>query len=161
VKVGRADIDAMVDVLGQIATDTSESDAGALIAAREALDDLKAACVEARDALDIQLLNHLEKGSRVVGDRTYYAADEGRWEADHGLIRREIIERAAIDPATGEICSIGAAAAARAVELCYWAFVPPSAVPTRRALDVLGLTKNQVADWVKRGRRVAVKVGSR
>lgn len=149
------DIQAMLDVIDDMAEDTDSLEVEAAVALRESIVELRRRANTLLGLIDTQLIATLES-PREFGGQRYRVAKNGKWLPDHSKVTAAVKDRALIDRETGEVRGAGPAVeeAIRWMAACY---VSPSGMPKTGALDQMGVDKSDVARFDGKGQKIAVE----
>ena len=147
-----ADIDAMCDVLNDLAEVSDELTLEDAMALKAALGRAKTKIDEAIGLLRTQAITVLDdtpEHSAVVGSTKVTAVPTGKWRPDQAKIRRTVAGKAAYN-GNGEPRP-PFDAAEEAVRIMYRLFVSPQTFPKTGGLEELGFKKSDVGEFERTG----------
>lgn len=150
-----ADIQAMLDVLDDIASRADDLTPEYAAPIYEALGGLAAKVRDVRSLYETRLKQTLEQPA-VIGTKAYAVKRDGKWRPDHQAIKSNIISTAILDTATGELRD-PTDAAVMAVDLTYDLFVADKTEPKVAGLARIGFKdKKEASRWEHTGSRLVV-----
>lgn len=155
--ISLSDLDAMLDVLGELLEQVDDMDAKQAILFRDKADDVRRKADEVKAFMNSRALTTLDGQPIRVGDNVYMPKPTGKWRTDHEKIKNLVAVRAFNKP-DGSGFENPRTAASKAVNMMYALFVSPSSVPKQGTLDQLGVDLKDFATYERTGKELKVVV---